>query len=214
MDIAEQMEAEVNARIKALKKEMVSLIFKTTAGSEQTTIGVVATTQYGFTEKARDIGELRYLSIADLHDDGTIQKENLKFVNPTEAIKEQFLLKNNDIVIASSSSVGKSVLYKDEYEAMIFACCLIRLKADESKILPKYLFNFTKTTSYSAQVKETSLAIAPRSLDAEKIKLFKIPLPSLSIQQQVVDKIEALEKQTNELNENLAKLPASKRTRT
>jgi type I restriction enzyme M protein len=55
-------------------------------------IGQVATTQYGFTDKASDSGEIRYLRITDLNDDGSINLTNYKkFITPTKETKQQFL---------------------------------------------------------------------------------------------------------------------------
>lgn len=158
-------------------------------------IGQIASSQYGFTDKATDKGAVRYLRITDLNDDGSINLDNeAKFINPTGEIKKQFLLKNNDIVIARSGSVGKSAIFKsDKYQEMIFASYLIRLVADENKILPQYLFNFTKTEMYWNQVDANSIAVTQPNLNAEKIKEFQIPLPSKNIQEKIVNELETLE---------------------
>ena len=104
------------------------------------------------------------------------------------------MAKNNDIVIARSGSVGKSAIYKsNKYEEMIFASYLIRLIVDENKILPNYLFNFTKTQMYWNQVKVNSIAVTQPNLNAEKIKDFKIPLPPKEVQKNIVAEIEILE---------------------
>lgn len=168
-------------------------------------IGQLATTQYGFTDKATDKGEIRYLRITDLNDDGSINLSNdAKFINPNEETKIQFLLKNNDIVIARSGSVGKSAIYKSKkYDEMIFASYLIRLKADENKILPDYLFNFTKTQMYWNQVDTNSVAVTQPNLNAEKIKEFQIPLPPIDIQQKIVSEIEVLETKENKAKEEV-----------
>jgi type I restriction enzyme M protein len=161
-------------------------------------LGKVANTQYGFTDKAVDNGDIRYLRITDLNDDGSIKKGNKKFINPTEETKNQFLLKNNDIIIARSGSVGKSAIYKSErHEKMIFASYLIRLIINKDKILPKYLFNFTKTRMYWNQVEANSIAVTQPNLNAEKIKDFKIPLPPKDIQEKIVSEIEVLEQKEN-----------------
>lgn len=171
-------------------------------------IGQIADTQYGFTDKATDKGEIRYLRITDLNDDGSINLLNeAKFINPNEEIKSQFLLKNNDIVIARSGSVGKSAIYKsDIYGNMIFASYLIRLTINKSKILPEYLFNFTKTQMYWDQVEINSVAVTQPNLNAEKIKEFQIPLPPLDIQQKIVAEIEVLEAKEKKAKEEVEKL--------
>ena len=171
-------------------------------------IGQIASTQYGFTDKATDQGETRYLRITDLNDDGSINLNNeAKYINPSDETKTQFLLENNDIVIARSGSVGKSAIYKSEkYDKMIFASYLIRLKADENKILPDYLFNFTKTQMYWNQVDANSVAVTQPNLNAEKIKEFQIPLPPLDIQQKIVSEIEVLEAKEKKAKEEVEKL--------
>ena len=159
----------------------------------------IANTQYGFTDKATPNGKIRYLRITDLNNDGTINLENeAVFINPSLETKKQFLLNNNDIVIARSGSVGKSAIYKSSlYEKMVFASYLIRLTTDEDKVIPEYLFNFTKTEIYWNQVEVNSVAVTQPNLNAEKIKDFKIPLPPKEIQEIIVAKIEILEKEEN-----------------
>jgi len=158
-------------------------------------LGEVVKTQYGFTEKAHNEGKVQYLRITDLNDDGSINLQNeAKFINPSEEIKMQFLLKENDIVIARSGSVGKSAIYKTEkYSPMIFASYLIRLQVN-NQVLPGYVFNFTKTKMYWAQVEENKIGITQPNLNAEKIKSFILPIPPLKIQQKIVSEIETLEK--------------------
>jgi type I restriction enzyme M protein len=163
-------------------------------------IGQIATAQYGYTDKATDIGDVRYLRITDLNEDGSINLNNApKFVNPNDEIKSLFLLKNNDIVIARSGSVGKAAIFKsDKYPDMIFASYLIRLQVDENKMLPDYLHCFTQTAMYWNQVEINSVAVTQPNLNAEKIKEFKIPFPPKDIQQKIVDEIASIEAQEND----------------
>jgi len=139
-------------------------------------LGEVVTTQYGFTDKATNKGKIRYLRNTDLNDDGSINLNNAKKnIRPDKETEQKFLLKNNDIVIARSGSIGKSAIYKsEEYEQLVFASYLVRLQTDTSKILPDYLFNFTKTQMYWDQVETKSITLTQANLNAEKIKEIKI----------------------------------------
>ena len=198
----DRVEFEKNISLSVKKKVKIESKF------DLVKIGQIASTQYGFTDKATDQGETRYLRITDLNDDGSINLNNeAKYINPSDETKTQFLLENNDIVIARSGSVGKSAIYKSEkYDKMIFASYLIRLKADENKILPDYLFNFTKTQMYWNQVDANSVAVTQPNLNAEKIKEFQIPLPPLDIQQKIVSEIEVLEAKEKKAKEEVEKL--------
>lgn len=187
----DRVDFEKNISLSAKKKVVIESKF------DIVRISQIAETQYGFTDKATSNGKVRYLRITDLNDDGTIKSNNdIVYINPDNKIEEQFLLQNNDIVIARSGSVGKSAIYKsDKYEKMIFASYLIRLKINSDLVLPYYLFNFTKTKMYWNQVEANSIAVTQPNLNAEKIKEFQIPLPPLDIQKKIVSEIEAMEKQ-------------------
>jgi len=146
-----------------------------------------------------------------LNDDGSINIDNVKkFINPKEETKQQYLLKNNDIVIARSGSVGKSAIFKKEkYEDMVFASYLIRLQVKDNKILPDYLFYFTKTQMYWKQVEENSIAVTQPNLNAEKIKGFQIPLPPIKIQEKIVVEIETFVKKETMVREKVESLEKS-----
>lgn len=159
-------------------------------------IGDVATTQYGYTDKATDSGTMRYLRITDISNDGSIQSKEIdaKYITPSQDVIKQFMLNDGDIVIARSGSVGKSAIYRsNKYEQMIFASYLVRLLVDKKQILPKYLFYFTQAPMYWEQVLTNSVTVAQPNLNAEKIKEIKLPLPPLEIQQKIVDEIEEVE---------------------
>ncbi|WP_088418811.1 restriction endonuclease subunit S [Flavobacterium covae] len=198
----DRVEFEKNISLSVKKKVKIESKF------DLIKIGQIASTQYGFTDKATDKGEVRYLRITDLNDDGSINLNNeAKFINPNDETKKQFLLENNDIVIARSGSVGKSAIYKsDKYDEMIFASYLIRLKANKNRILSDYLFNFTKTQMYWSQVEINSVAVTQPNLNAEKIKEFQIPLPPLDIQQKIVSEIEVLEVKEKKAKDEVEKL--------
>lgn len=198
----DRVDFEKNISLSAKKKVVIESKFNVVR------IGQIAETQYGYTDKATSNGKVRYLRITDLNDDGTIKSNNdIVYINPDNKIEEQFLLQNNDIVIARSGSVGKSAIYKsDRYEKMIFASYLIRLKINSDLVLPYYLFNFTKTKMYWNQVEANSIAVTQPNLNAEKIKEFQIPLPPIDIQKKIVSEIESLEKQEQKAVENIEKL--------
>lgn len=166
----------------------------------------IVSTQYGYTAKATDSGKIRYLRITDINDDGTIKDKSYgaKYVDLTNDVEKQFLLNNNEIVIARSGTVGKSAIYKNnQYEKMIFASYLVRLTPNIKKINPNYLFYFTQSSIYWEQVNAKTITVAQPNLSAEKIKTIQIPLPPLEIQQKIVDEIEKIEKKTKLFEEKI-----------
>ena len=157
----------------------------------------VVETQYGYTAKAEDEGDIRYLRITDITEDGQLKNTDKKYINPSEEILRDYNLKPNDIVIARSGSTGRMLLYKGIEEHLIFASYLVRLKASE-KILPEYIFAYHKTTDYWKQVDALTTTLAQPNLNAERMKQIKIPLPPLEEQRQIVDECEVVDQETNQ----------------
>ncbi len=160
-------------------------------------LGEVVETQYGYTAKAEDEGDVRYLRITDITEDGELKDTDKKYINPSEQIIQDYTLNRNDIVIARSGSTGRMLLYKGIDEHLIFASYLVRLKVSK-KILPEYIFAFHKTTAYWQQVDALTTTLAQPNLNAEKMKQIKIPLPPLEVQQQIVKKCEAVDQETDQ----------------
>ena len=163
-------------------------------------LGEVVETQYGYTAKAEAEGDVRYLRITDITDDGQLKNTDQKYINPSEEIIRDYTLKPNDIVIARSGSTGRMLLYKGIEEHLIFASYLVRIKASE-KILSEYIFAFHKTTDYWKQVDALTTTLAQPNLNAESMKQIKIPLPPLNKQQEIVDECEAVDEQTDQARE-------------
>ena len=160
-------------------------------------LGEVAETQYGYTAKADDEGDVRYLRITDITEDGQLKNTDKKYINPSEKIIEDYILNPNDIVIARSGSTGRMLLYKGIDEHLIFASYLVRLKVSDG-ILPEYIFVYHQTTGYWEQVDALTTTLAQPNLNAERMKEIKIPLPRLDVQQQIIDECEEVNQETDQ----------------
>ena len=163
-------------------------------------LGEIVETQYGYTAKAGDEGDVRYLRITDITEDGQLKSTDKKYINPSEKIIKDYTLNPNDIVIARSGSTGRMLLYKGIEEHLIFASYLVRIKASE-KILPEYIFAYHKTTGYWQQVDVLTTILAQPNLNAESMKQIKIPLPRLDVQKQIVNECEAVDQETDQVRQ-------------
>ena len=165
-------------------------------------LGEVVETQYGYTATARDEGDVRYLRITDITEDGQLKNTDKKYINPSEQIIQDYTLNPNDIVIARSGSTGRMLLYKGIDEHLIFASYLVRLKVSE-EILPEYIFAYHKTTNYWEQVDALTTTLAQPNLNAENMKQIKIPLAPLEVQQQIVNECEVVDQETDEARQTI-----------
>ena len=162
---------------------------------------------YGYTESANDspIGP-KFLRITDIQND-EVNWENVPYCVCDEEIKEKYLLKTGDIVIARiGATTGKAYIIDDCPEA-VFASYLIRVRAKDN-LLPIFLAQYFRTNSYWRQIDQSKGGRLKGGVNIPILSHLVLPLPDLSEQQQIANtlqacdtKIAALEQETQHLDE-------------
>lgn len=114
--------------------------------------------------------------------------EDLIYVNK-DLVKENQIIKENDILIAASSGskeiVGKSVQIKDNTNFTFGAFCKI-VRCSE-KIEPRYVGYFLRTPYYRSTISNLVCGANINNLKNEHIDELLIPMPSREIQQKIVN---------------------------
>lgn len=155
--------------------------------------------QYGYTAKAENNGEIKYLRITDIQDDKVIWK-GVPYCNIDKKDLEKFKLKENDIVVTrTGATTGKSFLIESINCDAVFASYLIRVRA--LNILPKYLWNYMKTNLYWQQITEFSSGIAQPGVNAQKLENLLFPLPPLEEQKEIVRVLDKVFEEENRISE-------------
>jgi len=146
--------------------------------------------QYGAAERGLDrltIEQPRYVRITDINDLGLLTNDLGVTANKLES---QYLLYDDDLLFArSGATVGKTYLHKRKRVAYpcYFAGYLIRFRLDKSKVLPGYVFAFTKLPVFKDWVKAIQRVAAQPNINAREYSELEIPLPPLSVQLRIVD---------------------------
>jgi len=123
----------------------------------------------------------RYLRITDIQDDGNLIQDA---VSPGRQETEWFSksLHSGDIVFARSGTVGKTFLVREETEPLVFAGYLIRFIPDQQRVVPEYLYQFTRTKKYHIWVSKTATTVAQPNINAKRYGQLEVPLPPLKDQ--------------------------------
>lgn len=149
----------------------------------------------------------RYIRITDITENGKLRNSGAKYLNPT--IAKRYMLEPGDILFArSGATVGKTFLFTESYPAC-FAGYLIKVSCGK-KLLPSFLYNFTKSGEYQNWVNSISTQATIQNIGADKYSDLNIPLPSPDEQEAIsafLDKktakideaIKALETQRDDL---------------
>lgn len=128
----------------------------------------------------------RYIRITDLSDDGTLREHT--FQSLPGRLAAPYLLRDGDLLLArSGATAGKAFRYREEWGPACFASYLVRLRPDRRKILPDYLYYYTRSAGYRNQVRLNTVQSTIANVSAERFGNFSIPLPSLAEQQAMVE---------------------------
>ncbi|MFZ2341362.1 MAG: N-6 DNA methylase [Bacteroidales bacterium] len=156
---------------------------------EMVELGVVAKPKYGFTERAKDEGDARFIRITDIGSDGKLINTDKKYISLTKEA-EKCIVKRNDILVArTGATYGKTMIYEDDYPA-VFASFLMRLQFDRTKVFPKYYWIFAQSDNYISQAASLMTGGGQPQFNGNAIVKIKLPLPPIGTQMQIVLQIE------------------------
>jgi type I restriction enzyme S subunit len=148
-------------------------------------------------------GIVRYVRITDIENNGEL---NANLVSPS-VIDERYLLNEGDILFArSGATVGKTYRYRESDGKCLFAGYLIRLIPDWNKVLPDYVFYFTKTGYYESFISANAKIVAQPNINAKQYGELAICVPPLSLQSEFAGFVQQVEAQKSLFQQSLAKL--------
>lgn len=127
----------------------------------------------------------RYIRITDIDENGNLIEANPRSVDPSSARGNEVEL--GDLLLArSGATVGKSYLHR-QTGVFVHAGYLIRLRPDQSKIDPEYLFQFTRSPAYLRWVELSQRAGAQPNINATEYSRLRINLPTLPEQRRIAE---------------------------
>ncbi len=154
------------------------------------TLGEITKPEYGFTEKAAETGDARFVRITDISSDGTLRTEDAKFITLNKEARESLLKKGDILVARTGATYGKTMIFEEDYPA-VFASFLIRLRFPSDRVHPRYFWVFAQSDLYWNQAKSLMTGGGQPQFNGNALVQVKIPLPPLATQQQIVAEIEA-----------------------
>ena len=167
-------------------------------GWEENKLGTIADFEYGYTDKSNDKGEFRYIRITDIDDGGNLTISNKVYVDSSNDSK-QFIVQNNDLLMArTGATFAKVLLYKGN-EPSIFASYLIRIKFN-GKIDHKLYWYFSKSKNYWDQANSLVSGSAQPHFNGNALAEIDFTYPvSIKEQKSLISKFDTLSAQTKSL---------------
>lgn len=138
-----------------------------------------------------DESQPKYIRITDFDDYGIAP--NHQYMT-AESYSSKHFLKEGDILFArSGATVGKTYYYDGSIGPAVFAGYCIRFRFDDSKVLPKFAYWYTKTSAYTEWVKGIQRPSGQPNINKEEFKSFRIALVAKEKQLTLVEKMDLAE---------------------
>ena len=148
-----------------------------------------------------DESQPKYIRITDFDDYG-IEADH-QFMTAESYSAKHMLLPNDILFARTGGTVGKTFFYDGDIGDAVFAGYCIRFRFDPSKVVPKFVYWYTKTRTYQSWVKGIQRPAGQPNINKEEYKSFEIVLPNFSTQNKLVDALNfAQEKQRKLLQQS------------
>lgn len=161
----------------------------------------IAESRIGLTYKPENVSETGTIVLRS----GNIQNSALSFDDIVRVqcnIKESLFVQENDILMCSRNGsanlVGKVALIKDIKEPMSYGAFMTIIRSKYQN----YLFAFFKSPAFRQQLTSAKTATI-NQITVKMLNDIEIPVPPLTLQQEFVSKIEAIEKQKAILKQSI-----------
>ncbi|MBT8793454.1 hypothetical protein HHI98_09940 [Akkermansia muciniphila] len=147
--------------------------------------------QYGYNAPAKDCGRIKMVRISDIQDNSVLW-ETVPYCDIKENEISTYLLQPNDILFArTGGTVGKSYLVQEVPEEAIYAGYLIRTRYSQW-LYPQYLKFFMESELYWSQLRNGTIATAQPNCNGRTLGKMLLPIPPLSEQYRIVEKVNVL----------------------
>lgn len=174
-------------------------------------LGDIAKFTYGYTDKAKDYGDARFIRITDILDNGYLNPNDAKYINLNEESKK-YLLSKGDLLLARTGATYGKTLYVPNDEKAVYASFLIKIELDNTKILNRYYWHFSKSNLYWKQANKLVSTAGQPQFNINAVSRVVIPVPPLSVQENIVKILDRFDKLNNDMSEGLpAEIEARKK---
>lgn len=159
-------------------------------------LGEVAKILNGYAFKSENYTEhgIRVIRITNVQK-GAVVDDNPKFY-PTDSSEpiDKFRLYDGDLLISLTGNVGRVGRMSQELLPAALNQRVACIRADNTKLNTGYLFSLLNLDSFEDECIKSSSGVAQKNLSTTWLDHYKIPLPPLDVQKEIVAEIESYQK--------------------
>ncbi len=132
----------------------------------------------------------------DMDDRGRVNYDSMPKMLVSPEDREKLSLKSGDLVVVRSGSVGRAAVFDRTDIDCIPSAYMIQFRFEES-VVPNYVRYYFQSPFVKDELNGRGTAL--KNINAQKIKLVKIPVPSLPEQHRIVAYLDNLQAKVDEM---------------
>lgn len=198
-ELTGELTAEFTARKKQYEYYRDNLL---NYGESEVKLDEIAKFSYGYTDKAKEHGNVRFIRITDINSDGYLKKEDAKYLELNDANKK-YLVKTGDLLMARTGATYGKTLYVIEENPAIYASFLIKIELNNDVMLNRFYWHFSKSNLYWNQANKLVTTGGQPQFNANALKQIIIPVPSLEEQARIVAILDRFDALCNDISTGL-----------
>ena len=113
---------------------------------------------------------------------------------------KKYLLKKGDLLLARTGATYGKTLFFDSDEPAVYASFLIRIVLDNAVIRNRYYWYFSKSSLYWEQAEKYVSKGGQQQFNANAISRVKVPIPSLEVQDRIINVLDNFDAICSDLN--------------
>lgn len=132
--------------------------------------------------------------------------DDLKYCNLNAADTERVRLSTVNLLFVRTNGsrelVGRCAVFYGGFSDLAygFASYLIRVRIDQSKVLPRYLSYFLNSTNGRSEIDTRRRTSAGQfNINSENLRSIPFPVPTIAVQERLLEQMEQREAQANQL---------------
>ena len=179
-------------------------------GWEVKRLGDISEFKNGLNFSKSDTGfSYKFLGVSDFQDKHIIHSSDLSNIHLSDKISEDYHLKKGDIVFVRSNGskelVGRNVLLNIS-EPTTFSGFCIRCRLVDCRTNIVYLSYLLKSATIRPLITNNGRGCNISNVNQKILSMLSVPLPPLPLQQQFAARIEAIERQKQQVSETIKDL--------
>jgi len=148
---------------------------------------------------------INFVKIESISKDGKFDSSKFNYINnECHNTMSRSQLKENDILFSIAGALGRTAIVNSDILPANTnqALAIIRLN-NETKLKIPYLYEILQNTIIQEQISGLKIGVAQPNLSLTQIGEFKIPLPPLDIQKQIVKECEIVDSEVEKANKTI-----------